>query len=92
MYIYTSIFLNNIKKMENDQSYTLVVGKIQYIDIETGYWSLNDGENKYRINNMPEELKKEGLKIAAMIKKNLEEMSVFMSGISANLIDYKILN
>lgn len=74
-----------------DKSYTLAVGEIRFMDIETGYWSLFDGENNYRIRNIPQELKKKGLKVAAMIKKDLEEMSVFMSGIAVELIEYKIL-
>jgi hypothetical protein len=78
--------------MDEDKTYTLVVGEIRYFNIETGYWSLHDGENNYRIRNIPEELKKEGVKIAAMIMKDPEEMSVLMSGIPIELIDYKILN
>jgi hypothetical protein len=77
--------------MQTNIPYNLVVGTIQYIDIETGYWSLQDGENKFRLKNIPEELKNNGLKIAAMIQRDDEEMSVFMSGISVKLIDYKIL-
>lgn len=77
--------------MQTNIPYNLVVGTIQYIDIETGYWSLQDGENKFRLKNIPEELKNNGLKIAAMIQRDDEEMSVLMSGISVKLIDYKIL-
>ncbi len=68
----------------------LLVGYIQYIDLETGYWQITEDEDKYRIKNIPDELKQENIRIAAIVEI-LDEMSVFMSGKSVKLIEYKII-
>jgi len=73
------------------EEYTLISGKIEFQNIETGFWSIMDGERKYRITNMPEELKKNGLNIAAVVEIIEEEMSVFMSGIPVIIVDFKLL-
>jgi len=77
--------------MNHEKDCLLIVGKIVFNDIESGFWSINDGIKNYRINNIPDELKVKDLKVAALIKESIEEMSVFMSGISVKLIDYKII-
>lgn len=69
---------------------TKLKGIIEYQNIETGFWVLSDKNNKYRIKNMPEELKKEGLKIKATATF-IDEMSIFMSGRAIEIIDYNII-
>jgi len=71
--------------------FKLFVGTTSYEDIETGFWAVSDGETKYRINNMPEELKKDSLKVALIIKEDGEDMSIFMTGQSADILEYKII-
>jgi hypothetical protein len=77
--------------MENKLNLKLIVGYLRFIDLETGYWQLSEDEDKYRIKNMPENLKHENLRIAALVEIIENEMSVFMSGKSINLIEYKII-
>lgn len=71
----------------------LFVGTISYEDIETGFWSISDEEKNYRITNTPEELKKDNLKVAAIIKETESDndMSYFMTGQSAEILEYKII-
>ncbi len=75
--------------MKNNQ--LSITGKVNFVDIETGYWALVHTEGKYRIENMPEDLKIENLRINATIELIDNEMSVFMSGIPVKLINYKII-
>ena len=77
--------------MKNDLDIKLIVGHILYENIETGYWALFDGTNKFRIKNIPDELKKENIKIAAVVKESDNEMSIFMSGKLIELIEYKLI-
>lgn len=71
----------------------LFVGTISYEDIETGFWSISDEEKNYRITDTPEELKKDGLKVAAIIREieSDNDMSYFMTGQSAAILEYKII-
>ena len=69
----------------------LIVGKISYVDLETGFWALTDEEQQYRIEEIPEELQKEGLEIAAVVLPQEEEVSIFMAGIPVELLEYKII-
>ena len=71
--------------------FKLIVGTIQYLDVETGYWSLNDGERAYRITDTPVELKKEGLRIATLSKILESEDSMFVTALNIKIIEYKIL-
>ena len=70
-----------------------ITGYIQYFDIETGYWSIVEltTNKKFRIIDIPDKLKVEKIKIAATIETIDDEVSIFMSGISAKLIKYKII-
>jgi len=77
--------------MNIETNIKLIVGYIQFIDLETGYWELVEEDQKYRISNVPEALKHENLRIAAMVEVLENEMSIFMSGKSIKIIDYKII-
>jgi len=72
--------------------YKLIVGSIEYKDIETGYWSLNDGERKYRIIDIPSELKQIGLKTATMSQIIENEVSIYATTLNINIIEFKILS
>lgn len=69
----------------------IVEGIIVFQNISTGFWALDDGKTKYRIKNTPDELKEEGLKISATVQE-IDEMSIFMSGIAIEIINFKRLN
>ena len=70
----------------------LIIGHITFENIETGYWILTDEDNKYRIINMPEELKKDRLKIASIVKIIDNETSIYITSNPIHLIEYKIIN
>lgn len=71
--------------------FKLLVGEINYIDVETGYWALKDGEISYRIINTPVELKKKGLKLAAIAQIIESEDSIYITTQNIKLLEYKIL-
>ncbi|MFN8258483.1 MAG: hypothetical protein U0W24_22535 [Bacteroidales bacterium] len=73
------------------QNQKLVVGYLHFIDLETGFWQLKDKEQDYRITGIPVDLQKENLRIAALLEIYDEEISVFMSGKPAKILDYKII-
>jgi len=78
--------------MKIEPNFKLLVGHIQFVDIETGYWQLIENEEKFRISNMPDTLKQDKLRIAAMVEIIENEMSIFMSGKSIKIIEYKIIS
>jgi len=69
----------------------LLVGEINYLDVETGFWALKDDELSYRIIDLPDELKKNGLKIAAIAQIPESEDSIYITTQNIKLIEYKIL-
>jgi hypothetical protein len=73
------------------KDYKLIVGTIHYKEIETGYWSINDGERTYRIVDIPEKLKHNDLKIATMSEILDDEISIFATTLNIKIIEYKIL-
>ncbi len=77
--------------MKIQMNFKLIVGYIQFVDLETGFWEIIENEDKYRISNMPDALKHENLRIAAMVEIIENEMSIFMSGKSIKIIEYKII-
>jgi|GEM_PF-4054651 hypothetical protein len=77
--------------MKPEKKITLVLGYLNYIDLETGFWQLNENEEKYRMIDLPDNIKKENLRVAALVEIIDNEMSVFMSGKTAKIIDYKIV-
>ena len=77
--------------MSNALNTKLLVGYIQFVDLETGFWQIVEDEAKFRISNIAEELKKENLRIAAIVEMMDNEMSIFMTGKSIKIIEYKII-
>ena len=71
--------------------FKLMVGEIQYRDIETGYWVLNEGGMNYRIVDIPYELKKNGLKLAVMAQILESEDSIYATTLNIKIIEFKIL-
>jgi hypothetical protein len=78
--------------MTPQPEYKLIVGTIQYQDIETGYWSLNDGERNWRIIDIPDELKQKAIKVATMAEILDDEISIFGTTLNIKIIEYKILS
>jgi hypothetical protein len=77
--------------MQTGSELKLIVGIIQYKDIETGYWAINDGQREYRIVDIPKELKQNGLKTATMSEILEDEVSIFATTLNIKIIEYKIL-
>ncbi len=72
-----------------------IQAEVFFSSLETTFWFLKDKKNdqKYRVENIPEELKQEGLEIMAYIQIVPEEASIFMSPhINIQLIEYNIVN
>ena len=78
--------------MSEEPEYKLIVGLIEYKDIETGYWALNDGDRSWRIVDIPSELKQKKLKIATMSQILDDEVSIFATTLNIRIIEYKILS
>ncbi len=78
--------------MAQHTEFKLIVGIIHYHDIETGYWSINDGTRSYRIVEMPDELKHKDLKLATMSQILDDEISIFATTLNIKIIEYKILS
>lgn len=78
--------------MNKQPEFKLIVGNIQFNDIETGYWVINDGERAYRIVNIPVELMKTGLNVATMSQLLDEEISIFSTTLNIKIIEFKILS
>jgi hypothetical protein len=79
------------KKMILELEFKLMVGTIEYHDVETGYWALNDGERTYRIVEPPSGLKKKGIKIASISQILETEDSIYVTTLNIKIIEYKIL-
>ena len=77
--------------MKTERNIKLILGNLNFIDLESGFWLLNENEVKYRIINLPDSLKKENLRIAALVEIIDNEMSIFMSGRPVKIVDYKIV-
>jgi len=78
--------------MQTDPEYKLILGNLEYQNIETGYWALNDGERKYRVIDIPKELKHEGIHVATMSEIIDDEVSIFSTTLNIKIIEYKILS
>jgi hypothetical protein len=72
-----------------------IQAEVFFSSLESTFWFLKDKKNdqKYRVENIPEELKQEGLEIIAYIQIIPEEASIFMSPhTNIQLIEYNIVN
>ena len=66
-----------------------IKGTITYKDIETGFWAIegHDG-GKWRPVNLPDNLKKEGVKGTFQVKEVDEMASVIMWGTPVKVLNY----
>jgi hypothetical protein len=78
--------------MTVEHEYKLLVGFIQYKDIETGYWVLDDGQRQYRVVDIPQELKQNGLRLATMSRILDDEVSIYATSLNIEIIEHKILS
>ena len=76
-----------------EKSSKKVTGIMKFQDIETGFWTLIDNENKkvYRFVNKIKELEVENLNVEIEYKISDNSVSVFMLGIPIDVIDFKII-
>ncbi len=79
--------------MELESDIKLLVGTITFEDLEGGYWALTDRVNKgkFLVLDIPDEIKKENLKITAIGQVIRNEMSIYMVGNAVKLLQYRIL-
>ncbi len=64
-----------------------IKGKVVYQNIGTGFWGIEDeNKEKWMPVNMPDNLKKDGLKVELTAEEAREEVSVFMWGKPVNII------
>ncbi len=75
--------------MKNEKQ---MLGKIIFINLETGYWALLVGSKKYRIKNIPTELKRENITIEATVSEIDNEMSIYITNNPIKINKYKIIN
>ena len=63
-------------------------GTIKYQSLGTGFWGIigQDGQ-KWRPNNLPEQLQKEGTQVSLQAKKAKEQFSIFMWGTAIDIIN-----
>ena len=70
-----------------------IIGKTKFQNIETGYWSIVDKDNTiWRITNFPNELKKNNINVKIELRKIEQEISIFMQGITAEILNFDIIN
>lgn len=70
----------------------VIKGTLQKIELSGGFWAIVDTDgNQWRPSKVPLELQKEGLFIEAELKKEKEQISIFMWGTAVQLLHYKIL-
>ncbi len=68
-----------------------VTGKIVYQEIGPGLWGIEEASGKeWRIVNMPEQLKYKGREVVVYLEE-VDEMSIFMWGTSAEIIRFRTL-
>lgn len=58
----------------------LEVGIIDYKNLETGFWKLTNAQNEFPLDNLPNDFQKEGIKVAAILKKIEKKADIFMVG------------
>jgi len=70
-----------------------IKGKVKYVDLNTGFWSLIDEQgNNYEPVNMPEDMKRDGAIFSVEIKEIKDATSRNMFGIIVKILDFKILH
>lgn len=79
--------------MELASDIKLLIGTIAFENLEGGYWSLTDTDDnkKYLVSNIPDELKTEGIKIAAIAQEIDNEMSIYMVENIVKILNYRLL-
>lgn len=70
-----------------------IVGKMAYVNLETGFWCITDRRNQiWRIvGPVPASLQQNGLNVRAVVAPQEEFASVFMSGKPVALISFELL-
>lgn len=70
-----------------------IIAKVKYLPINGGFWGLVDAAgNAWRSAIMPEDLKKEDLKVELTVIEAAASFSIFMWGKEIDIIDYNIIN
>lgn len=66
---------------------------VRYLDLEGGFWGLIDQDNnKFRVINMPEQLKKDGAIVNVTIKPVNEDASIQMWGQAVKITGFHTLS
>lgn len=77
--------------MSSETEYKLIVGEIRYSHVETGYWTVVDNEQTFRIADIPSQLKMDSLKVAIMAQLLNDEVSIYGTTLNIKIIEFKIL-
>jgi len=102
------VFLNNLillDKLENSLSNTIeefivqesdgtinISGKIEYIDLEGGFWGIKTEDENYSPINLPKELKKNNLELDLTVRRVSSLVTTLMWGKSIEILSYIIKN
>lgn len=57
-----------------------IEGKVTYVNIEGGFWAIEDGEETYEPVNLSEDFKQEGLKVTVHADIEKDKVSFRMVG------------
>lgn len=76
-----SILLTNCNKLQSEDGTELEIdGEVTYMEIEGGFWAIQDEEETYEPLNLPEEFKKEGLPVTVQATIEKDKLSFRMVG------------
>lgn len=67
----------------------LETGVINYENLEVGIWKLVNEHHSYNLKNLPVDFQKVGLKVAVILKKEEDEMDIFMHGTFYEVLSIK---
>lgn len=68
-----------------------IKGTVQYQKLSGGFWSIiGDDGQKWRPENMPKDLQKEGLQVEVEAKKVTGGFSIFMWGTSIEILEFTL--
>lgn len=70
---------------------SLHVGILHYNNLESGFWQLKEDGIDYNLINLPENFQMEGVKVAVLLKKILDEVNIFMTGDFYEILNIKFV-
>lgn len=69
-----------------------IKGTVTYQDLSGGFWGIIDKEgNKWKPQEMPKNIQKEGLQVEVEAKKLAGGISIFMWGTTIKILEFNIM-